>query len=72
MGVCPNLNVYVYADNDKSDNEIKKSILNKNAGIVNYLDSFTIVRNSYKAEKDFGVPKERIQPSYKRIQIIKG
>ncbi len=72
MGVCPNLNVYVYADNDKSDNEIKKSILNKRAGIVNYLDSFTIVRNSYKEEKDFGVPKERIQPSYKRIQVIKG
>lgn len=71
MGICPNLNLFVYADNDKSDAAIKKLILPKDQGIVPYLNSFTIVRNGYDNEKDFGVPKDRIKPSYKRIPIIK-
>lgn len=71
MGACPNINLYVYADNDKSDNAIKRLILPKNLGIVYYLNSFAIVRNGYTGEKDFGVPKDRIKPSYKRIPIFK-
>lgn len=71
MGICPNINLYIYADNDKSDTELKHMILNKKQGIVNYLDSMTIVRNGFQGEKDFGVPKDRIKPSYKKIPIIK-
>lgn len=71
MGVCPNINLYVYADNDKSDQELKHMILNKKQGIYNYLNSMTIVRNGFHGEKDFGVPKDRIKPSYKKIPIIK-
>jgi hypothetical protein len=70
MGACPNINLYVYADNDKSDNEIKRLILPKKQGVVYYLNSLTIVRNSFYGEKDFGVPKDRIKPSYKKIPII--
>jgi hypothetical protein len=69
MGVCPCLNLYIYADNDKSDREIIRNILNKDNGIVHYLKSLTIVRNSFKGEKDFGVPKDRIRPSYKTIPL---
>ena len=71
MGVCPNINLYIYADNDKSDTEIKRLILPKQHGIINYTDSLTIVRNGFRGEKDFGVSIDRIKPSYKKIPIIK-
>ena len=67
MGACPHINLFVYADNDKSDGDIKKLITPKKLGIINYIDSLTIVRNSWEGEKDFGVPLERIKPSYKRL-----
>lgn len=71
MGVCPHINLVIYADNDKSDSEIKRMILPKKLGIIEYVDTLTIVRNSWENEKDFGVPMDRIKPSYKKLQIYK-
>lgn len=69
MGICPNINLNIYADNDKSDNEILRQITPKRFGIINYIKSITIIRNNFPGEKDFGVPKDRIKPSYKRIKL---
>jgi len=68
MGACP-INLYVYADNDKTDSAIKRQLLNKKVGLVNYIDNMSIIRNSFPNEKDFGVPNNRIKPSYKKIII---
>lgn len=68
LGTCP-INMFIYADNDKSDNEIKYQILSKKLGLYHYINDMTIIRNSYPNEKDFGVPINRIKPSYKKILI---
>ena len=68
LGTCP-INLFIYADNDKSDTEIKYQVLSKKVGIYHYINEMTIIRNSYPDEKDFGVPINRIKPSYKKIII---
>lgn len=64
LGACP-MNLFIYADNDKTDSEIIRQIMNKKSGLRHYIRSLTMVRNSYPGEKDFGVTKDRITPSSK-------
>lgn len=68
LGICP-INLYIYADNDKTDSAITRQILSSKSGIRFYIKSLTIIRNSYVNEKDFGVPIDRINVSQKRINI---
>ena len=65
MGVNTDLIIHIYSDNDKSDYENKKVILNPLNNC--WIDKVFIHRNMYDHEKDFGVPKDRIRES--KLQI---
>ena len=69
MGACP-INLYVYADNDKSDRDIMMQLY-KDKGVLSYINKFHIARNSFETEKDFGVPNNRIKPSFKKYTLKK-
>lgn len=64
QGVTTDINLHIFADNDKSDKEILQMFQNSFYRI--WIDKIIIHRNSYPGEKDFGVPKERIN-DYKYI-----
>ena len=64
MGINTGLNIYIYADKDKTDNEILWKVNNdRNRPWIN---SLYICRNGYPGEKDYGVPKDRIIHTMKR------
>lgn len=64
MGMNTGLNIYIYADRDKTDAEILFKINNpRNRPWIN---SLYICRNAYPGEKDYGVPKDRIHHTMKR------
>ena len=58
IGICTNLNLHIYSDNDKSDEDHIKLVDNNFYNI--WVDKIYIHRNTYEDEKDFGVPKEKI------------
>lgn len=65
-GIGTNMNIHVYADNDKTDKEIERMILSGRNGI--WVEHLTIHRNTYGGEKDFGVPGSRIIDSSRIIR----
>lgn len=59
-GLTTGIHLHIYADRDKSNHDHRKDLFGK----VNYsewVEDITIHRNAYADEKDFGVPKDRIQ-----------
>lgn len=58
-GMNSGLNVRIYSDKDKSDRDHFKYI-DKFRGLSEWLDTINIHRNSYRTEKDYGVPLEKI------------
>lgn len=64
-GVTTNIQLHIYADNDKSDKEIVNS-MKRNKFYQYWVDEVYIHRNIFEGEKDFGVPMSRIKEiSYK-------
>lgn len=59
MGVTTDINLHIYSDADKSDQDHARSLA-KGVSKV-WLDRVYVHRNGFSGEKDFGVPKERIQ-----------
>lgn len=64
MGINTGLNIYIYADRDKKDSEILLKL--NNPRNRPWIKSLYICRNAYPGEKDYGVPKDRIQHTMKR------
>lgn len=60
----PNLIIHVYPDNDQS----RETIIDISDYLYPFGYQFYIHRNSFPGEKDFGVPKERIQEVIERIR----
>ena len=59
MGVTTDINLHIYSDADKSDNDHRKALTKGLSKI--WLDKVHVHRNGFSGEKDFGVPKDRIQ-----------
>lgn len=68
LGITTDINLHIYADNDKSDYEVKKSVL-KSADIRPWVKSIYIHRNSSEGNKDFGVAPKYIRESVKKIKM---
>ena len=66
MGITTDIIWHLYADNDKKDYEILKMI-QKNKNILPYIKSVYFHRNGYPGKKDFGVRKEFIQETKKKM-----
>lgn len=58
-GLNTGINIHIYSDNDKSDSFYVRNIIN-NPSIIPWIDSISIHRNMYPGEKDFGIPRDRI------------
>jgi hypothetical protein len=65
MGINTGLNIYIYADRDKTDSEILYKVANPRN--KPWIKSLYICRNAFPGEKDYGVPKDRIQHTQKRF-----
>lgn len=59
MGVTTDIVLHIYSDNDKTDTEHVRELRKKN--LNHWLSSIIIHRNNKSGEKDFGVPKDRIE-----------
>ena len=57
-GFLTNMNLWIYSDSDKSIHFYDRLIKRYRS----WLKSIHIIYNTYKGEKDFGVPKSRIKP----------
>lgn len=66
VGINTNLNIHIYSDNDKSNEEHEKYLLSKYNKI--WFDHIYIHRNIYPNEKDYGVPRDRIKDSILQIK----
>lgn len=64
-GLNTGLNVHIYADNDKSDEEIINPL--KHGSMWPWLDHVYLHRNS-SGEKDYGVPSNRIKDTKRKIK----
>ena len=58
MGVTTDINLHIYADNDKTDDDIRK-VLQKPLTEI-WIDKVILHRNTFDHQKDFGVPKSMI------------
>lgn len=56
------IHVHIYSDRDKSDREHRKYL--QTTMCKTWLDHITIHRNQYDDEKDYGVPRGRIEDSF--------
>lgn len=65
-GLNTGLNVHIYSDKDKPDREYISQIIN-NPRVRPWINSLTVHRNFYHGEKDFGVPKERIDEKVRKL-----
>lgn len=65
-GICTDLNVHIYSDNDKSDFAHKKYL--SQPDIWPWIDHITIHRNRSEGQKDFGVPKLQIIDGTRKIK----
>lgn len=65
-GFTTGLNVHIYSDKDKSDDGYVKDVVN-NPRIRPWINSLSIHRNFYPGEKDFGVPKDKINEKIRMI-----
>lgn len=66
MGINTDIILHIYADNDKKDYEVMKSI-QKNQSIMPYIKSIYFHRNSYPGKKDFGVSPDCIKETKKKV-----
>lgn len=58
-GINTGINLHIYSDNDKTDDNQKKYLFN-GSFITEWVDHIYIHRNDYANEKDYGVPLENI------------
>lgn len=68
LGITTGINLHIYADNDKSDYQIKQAIY-KVPGLSSWVKSLYIHRNSDSDNKDFGVQPKFIKESVKKIKM---
>lgn len=66
-GINTGLNVHIYADKDKSD-KLHIALLRK-SGILPWIKSVRIHRNTFPGEKDYGVPAEKMIDTYRKAKI---
>ena len=66
MGVCTDINLHIYSDNDKSDLDHLKSL---KGPIKLWIDNVFVHRNGFPGEKDFGVPKDKIKEYFYRLRL---
>lgn len=66
MGINTGLNIHLYADNDKTDNDILSAFNRSN--LLEWIDHLYIHRNACNGQKDYGVPMSNIRDSAKRIK----
>lgn len=62
-GLMYKANVHIYCDNDKTDME-EFQVLLKHPEVIPWIKKLYFHRNTFKDEKDYGVPKDRIQDEY--------
>ena len=67
MGVTTDINLHIYSDGDKSDRDHVRSLAKGLSKI--WLDQVYVHRNAFEGEKDFGVPKSRIQEFTYRLRM---
>ena len=67
QGITTEINLHIYADNDKSDLEIKNQF--KNIFYTIWIDNIFIHRNIYPGEKDFGISKDHIDEKIYKINL---
>ena len=68
IGINTELNLHIYADNDKTDREIL-GMIKKNRSIVPSIKSICIHRNKSMNQKDYGVSKDFITDNSKKYQL---
>lgn len=61
------INLHIYSDNDKSDNDHYKYLYN-NSYITEWIDHIYIHRNMYEGEKDYGIPLNKIKDKFKEVK----
>ena len=65
-GINTGLNIHIYSDNDKTDNDHYKYLYRNS--LIEWLDHIYIHRNLYPGEKDFGVSVDRINEGIFKMQ----
>lgn len=66
-GINTGIHLHIYSDSDKTD-ENHKYYLFKKSPLYVWCDAIYIHRNGSIGEKDYGVPKERIIDTFKKIK----
>lgn len=66
VGLNTGLRVHIYADNDKTDNDIIIPL--KKSELWEWTDEIILHRNSYEGMKDYGVAKEYIRDTTRKIK----
>lgn len=61
-GINTDIHLLLYSDADKSDSE-NKSVINQKLNKI-WIDHVEIHRNQFPGEKDYGVPRDKIQDSF--------
>lgn len=60
-----NIHIHIFSDSDRDLNFYRKTILSQ--GISNWVGDITIYYNMVDGEKDYGVPKDRIKLSKRKL-----
>lgn len=64
------MTLHLYCDNDKTDwNEIK-TLIDHPQQLV-WIDQVYFHRNHFPNEKDYGIPRDRIQDTYRTVDVWK-
>lgn len=67
IGLNTGINLHLYADKDKTDRDIMKDLNRVRPIMESWIDNVYLHRNGYDGEKDYGVPKDRIIDTVKRL-----
>lgn len=66
-GMNTGVHFHIYSDNDKRDYDHTRYLFTKNY-LTEWIDKIYIHRNKYGSEKDYGVPIERIQDTFRVVK----
>lgn len=67
-GVNTNVNIHIYSDKDKTDNDHKKYLRSIKDTELIWFDNIYIHRNAFDGEKDYGVPLSRISDTFMKLR----
>lgn len=68
IGLNTGIRLHIYSDNDKENNDHFRYLKKLNKSALIWIDDIFIHRNIFEGEKDYGIPKRKIEDSYIKIK----